>query len=368
MGLHRSTPGDKTLDMGMTARRAATVTLVALSIVVAALALWKIKAVIALIFLGFIIAAAMRPGVEWLHRRARLPRTLGVLLHYLVLLGLIALLLWLVVPRALSQVEQAVGNVPTSQSALQHQANHSTGIKHEILVAVQKQLKRLPSATALLHRALSVGKKAFEVLIAIFFTFAVAAYWIFDRDRAIALVQSLVPRKHRRITRDTWLLIDLKLGAFVRGELLLIALVALVLSFAFWLDGEPYWLLLGVFAGIVEIVPVIGPLAAGVLAIGVGLTVDWQTAAGAGIAVTAVRQIEDYAIVPRVLGHAVGLRPLVVLVSVVVAGVLLGGFYVLLAIPLAAVLATLIDVVIRDADPAKEDVPMLLFPAKDAER
>jgi predicted PurR-regulated permease PerM len=368
MGLHRSTRGQIFLDMGTTARRAATATLVALSIVVAALALWKIKAVIALLFLGFIIAAAMRPGVDWLNRRARIPRGAGVLLHYLALLGAIGLFLWLVVPPALNQVGQAIGNVPTTSSQLQHQANHSTGIKHEILVGVQKQLKRLPTGTNLLHRAVTVTKTAFEVIIGIFFMFAVAAYWIFERDRAIALVQSLVPRRHRRVTRDTWLLIDDKLGAFVRGEIVLIVLVALVLSFAFWLDGEPYWILLGSFAGIVEIVPVIGPLVAGALAVGVGFTVGWPTAVGAAIAVLVLRQLEDLLVAPRVLGHAVGLSPLVVLVSVTAVGLLLGSFYVLLAIPIAAVLGTLIDVVLRDTDPAKEDVPTLLFPAKDAER
>jgi predicted PurR-regulated permease PerM len=68
-----------------------------------------------------------------------------------------------------------------------------------------------------------------------------------------------------------------------------------------------------------------------------------------------------------VLGHAVGLSPLVVLVSVTAIGILLGGFYVLLAIPIAAVLSTLVDVVLRGADPAEEDVPPLLFPAQDAE-
>ena len=66
-----------------------------------------------------------------------------------------------------------------------------------------------------------------------------------------------------------------------------------------------------------------------------------------------MRQLEDYVVVPRVLGHAVGLSPLVVLVSVTSVGILLGGFYVLLAIPIAAVLATLVDVVLRDVDPAR---------------
>jgi predicted PurR-regulated permease PerM len=108
---------------------------------------------------------------------------------------------------------------------------------------------------------------------------------------------------------------------------------------------------------------VIGPLVAGVLAVGVGLTESWHVALFAGLIVLAVRQLEDYLIVPRVLGHAVGLSPLVVLVSVTSVGILLGGFYVLLAIPIAAVLATLVDVVLRNVDPAAEEVPALMFTA-----
>jgi predicted PurR-regulated permease PerM len=342
--------------MGSTARRAAVATLVALAIVVGALALWKIKVVIALVFLGFIVAAAMRPGIDWLDRRARIPRGFGVLIHYVVLLGLVALALWLLVPRAIDQVQQA-----TSGKALHRQTVHSSGIKHQLLSGLEKRLKRLPSGGRLVHPALEVTKTAFEVLIGIFFVFAVAAYWIFERDKAIAVVQSMVPRRHRRVTRDTWVLIDQKLGAFVRGQLILIVFVAVLLSAGFRAISLPYWLLIGPFAGIVEIIPVIGPLAAGALAVGVGLTQSPLKAVAAAAVVFAVRMLEDYAVVPKVLGHATGLSPLVVLISVTAIGILLGGFYVLLAIPVAAVLATLVDVVVRDVDPAEEDVPTVLF-------
>jgi predicted PurR-regulated permease PerM len=344
--------------MGTTARRAAVATLVVLGVVIAALALWKIKVVVALLFSGFIIAAAMRPSVEWLDRRARIPRPAGVLLHYLVLVGLIALGLWLLVPRAIDQVQQA-----TSGNTLHHAASHSTGIKHQILSSLDKRLRRLPSGSKLIHPALEVTKTAFEVLVGIFFMFAVAAYWIFERDRTIALVQSMSPRKHRRVVRDTWVLIDQKLGSFVRGELILVVFVAVLLSTGFFAIGLPYWLLIGGFAGLVELVPVIGPLAAGALAVGVGATQSWHMALFAGLIVLAVRQFEDYVVVPKVLGHATGLSPLVVLFSVTAIGILLGGAYVLLAIPIAAVLVTLVDVVVRDVDPAEQEVPPVLFAA-----
>jgi predicted PurR-regulated permease PerM len=77
--------------------------------------------------------------------------------------------------------------------------------------------------------------------------------------------------------------------------------------------------------------------------------------------------LEDYLIVPKVLGEAVGLSPLLVLISVTAVGILFGGFAIVLAVPLVAVLVTVLDVVVRDVDPAEEDVPTVLFPAKDAE-
>ncbi len=140
-----------------------------------------------------------------------------------------------------------------------------------------------------------------------------------------------------------------------------------MLSTAFWAIGLPFWLLVGVFAGVVELVPVIGPLAAGALAVGVGLTESVGVAIAAGLAVLVVRLLEDYIVIPRVLGDAVGLSPLIVLVSVAGSAVLFGGFAVLLAIPLAAVAATLVDVVVLEKNPAEEEVPTVLFPAKDAE-
>jgi len=353
--------------VGDVARKTAVATLVVLGIVALALAFWKLRVLLSLFFLGLVIAAAMRPGIEWLHER-RVPRGIGLAIHYLALIGVVAFLLWLVVPRAVTQVGDALGgSVPTSTKELNTATRNSTGIKHTILRAVQKRLEKLPTAGSAVHASLSVTKAAFEVLIGIFFTFAVAAYWIFERDRTRRVVLSMLARERRRTVRDTWDLIDAKLGAFVRGELVLIAFVGTVLSLAFWAIGVPFWLLLGIFAGIVEIVPVIGPLLAGAVAVAVGLTVSWQVALGAGLAVLGVRLLEDYIVVPRVLGHAVGISPLVVLVSVTAIGLLLGGVYVLLAVPIAAVLVTLVDVIVRDKDPADEDVPTLLFPAKDAE-
>jgi predicted PurR-regulated permease PerM len=350
--------------MTATARRAAVSTLVAGGLIVLALALWKLRLVLALLFFALIIAAAMRPGIEWLAAH-RVPRPAGLALHYLSFLAVIAVGLTLAVPRALDQVNVALS--PSGKAQIARQARNSTGIKHEVLVAVQKHLKHLPTKDKLVKPAAQIGVTAFEVVVGIFFTFAAAAYWIFERDKAIDLVCSLLPRPRRKLIRDTWDLIDAKLGAFVRGQALLILLVGTALSLLFWAIGEPYWLLVGAFAGLVEIIPVIGPLVAGGLAVAVGFTASVHVAILAAVCVLIVRLCEDYLVMPRLLGDAVGLSPLLVLVSVTGMAILFSGWAVLFAVPLAAVLVTVFDVVIRDVDPAEEDVPTVIFSARESE-
>lgn len=350
--------------MKATAERVALSTLIVIAIVALALALWKLKLVLALIFLAFILAAALRPGIDRLGR-AGVPRGLGLAIHYLAIAGLLTVALWFVVPRAVDQVQNALGG--STQAQIHQEAANSKGIKHEVLTAIDKRLREVPKASEVLHPAVEITLKVFEVVLGLFFVLASAAYWIFERDRAVDFVTSFIPRPRRKKVRDTWDLIDLKLGAFVRGQALLIVLVGTVLSGAFWAIGLPYFILIGAFAGLVEIVPVIGPIAAGTLAVAVGATESWHMALAAGICVLGVRLLEDYLVVPKVLGEAVGLSPLLVLVSVTAVGILFGGFAVILAVPLVAVLVTLLDVVVRDVDPAEEDVPTVLFPAKDAE-
>ena len=352
--------------MAATAQRAAIATLVAGSVIVLALALWKLKLLIALVFLAFIIAAAMRPGVDALRRR-RVPRALGITIHYVGLSALVTLLLWIAVPRATDQIQRAIDELPTTRTELDAAADTSSGWEHDVLVGIQERLERLPPAEDLIDPALEFTQLGFEIVIGIFFVLASAAYWIFERDRAVSLVTSLLPRPRRKVVRDTWDLIDAKLGAYVRGQMLLILLVGTILSLAFLAIGLPYWLLVGAFAGVVELIPVIGPLAAGAVAVSVGLTVSWELAALAALIVFVVRMLEDYLVIPHVLGEAVGLSPLLVLFAVAGVAILFGGFAVLLAIPIAAVIATLVDVILLNKDPADEEVPTVIFPAKDAE-
>jgi len=346
------------------ARKTFVVTSVAVLTLAAFIALWKLKVLVALLFLSFMLASAMRPGVERM-ARFRVPRIGGVLAHYAVVAGLIAIFLWLVVPNLLHQVEHAIGSVPQTRQHLKQAASQSTGIKHDLLVGLQNELKKLPKAGGVVHAAVDAGRKAVEIFVGIFFVLAAAAYWIYERERAEDLLVGLLPDARRKTVRDTWDLVELTLGAYVRASLLLIGFVATVLSCAFWAIGLPYWMLLGVLCGILEIIPIVGPLLAGVAAVGVALTVSIEAAVLTAIAVYGLRLLQDYLIQPKVMGNTVGIAPLGVLVIVTAVGLLLGAAFVPLAVPITAVAATLVDVLVRGKAPGSQEVPTVLFGSGD---
>ena len=325
---------------------------VALAVLAVALAVWEGRTVVLLLFLAYTLGAAVRPGVDALARHG-VPRALGVAAHALVAAAFVGALLVLFVPVLLDQTRDAVTSVPTA-------SNSGSGtvdtMKRQALVGLEQRLSHVSSP----GDALAAATETLTVLAAIAFTLASAAYWVVERDRLVNLVLALVPHRRRRTVRDTWLLVDLKLGAVIRTKLLLIVLTATVLSALFWLIGLPYFLVVGAFAGVVEIVPVIGPLLAGVVAVTVGLSVSWKLAVAAGVVVYGFRVLQDYVVNPRLFGRAVHLPPLAVLLAVSAVALLLGPWWVPLAIPLTAIVSTLLEVAVWDKDPAEQQVPRVL--------
>ena len=148
----------------------------------------------------------------------------------------------------------------------------------------------------------------------------------------------------RRVVLDTWLEVEQRLGAYLRGVSIMVLLVSTVLSVSYFLLGVPYPLLLGPFSGVIEIVAIVGPLLAAVAAIGVALTVSVRLALETALVFIGFRLIQDYLINPRVIGGAVGLPPLLVLLSASTVGVVLGPAAVALATPLAAIGFTVAEV------------------------
>jgi predicted PurR-regulated permease PerM len=323
--------------------RVAKATAAALAVAAFAFGIWQVRSVLILLLLSITFAAAIRPGVEWLGRH-RVPQSVGILLHFLVVGAAVALLLWLVVPPALEQIGHALGHGAGTGGA------HPTGIGDRALVWVQGHLDRLPSASALVHPVATYGHKAGEAVVAVFFTIAATWYCVSERDSIMALLTALAPESKREKARETYLAIDNRLGAYTRLRFLMVFAVGAVLSAGFYVIGLKYWLLVGAFVGLIEIVPMIGPLVGSILVLAVGLPQSLHVAGLSLLWLVVVREFQNYVVNPRI-GKTVGLSPLVTLLCVSIVGVLFGGLAVILAVPITSAVATLIDVLVLGHDP-----------------
>ncbi len=176
-------------------------------------------------------------------------------------------------------------------------------------------------------------------------------YWLNYRALAVQSVALLLPLDYRADAIDLLNQIEAKLGAFVRGLVLLGLVIAVLSGLGFLLVGLPYAVTIAVIAGLLEAVPYVGPFLTMALAGVVGLSVS-PTMALLAIGIASIVQvIESTIIVPRVMDRAVGVRPVVTLLALAIFELLFGLLGALLAVPLAAVFQVLLDRFVLSATP-----------------
>lgn len=309
-------------------------------VAVAALGLWRVREVIILLLLSLTLAAAMRPGVDAL-RRHGVPHVLAIAIFFVLVLGGLGLFCWFAIPPAVNQAREALAQPSVGGS----------GLRHTVLVWVQKELHRLPSGASVIHPIATYGKQATGIVAALFFTLAATWYWISDGPRMLEAVISRVSPPSAGRVRQTALAIERRLGNYTRLMFLMILLVGVALSIGLYAVGLHYWLLVAGSVSILEVIPVIGPVL-GVAIVGVvGFSQSVHVMVLALVVVIGFRQIQDYVINPHVMGHSVGFTPLVTLTTVAVVGLLFGAFAVILAIPVTSAVATAIDVLVLGHEP-----------------
>ena len=346
-------PGASRPDVAITAAKAA-----AGAILVAAIAfgLWRVRDIIVLLLLALTFAAAIRPGVEWLHTR-RVPEPLAIFCFFLLGIGTLVLFFWAAVPPAVHQLGHALAQPAAGPSTVEQ----STGIRHDVLVWVDQHLHDLPSGTAIFHPIAAYGHKATDAIVAVFFTLTATWFWVSERDSMIKLLVRLAPEAKRDNARRTYLEIDRRLGSYTRLRFLMVFAIGAVLAAGFYLVGLDYWLLVGGAVSMFLIIPVIGPLLGVLLILAVGLPESVHTAVLAIVVLVVVREFQSYVINPHVMGRSVGLSPLVTLVTVSVVGLLFGALAVILAIPAVSAAATIIDVLVLGHEPPASPPPRRKF-------
>lgn len=320
------------IGMGAAAGVAVTVGVVAMLVTV--------RDVLVLIGLALFLAVGLEPAVSFLARH-KFPRWAAVATVLVAALAVVGGFLAAAIPPVVRQASLFVTQAPSMLTRLQRH-NSLLGQLTE-RVHLQQRLQQVlgGDSSSLFSGLLGAGQVVFSALASALIVVVLTVYFVADLPRIRATLYRLVPHSRRPRTILLGDEIFAKIGGYVLGNLL-ISLIAGALSFTFLtIFGVPYALLLSIFVAILDLLPVIGSTIAGVVVCLVALSVSLPACLATIGFFLLYRLVEDYLLVPRIIGRVLKVPALVTVVAVLVGGALLGIVGALIAIPAAAALLLL---------------------------
>ena len=297
--------------------------------------LYLIRDILLIVVVSVIIAAAATGPVNWLQNR-RVPRFLGVLFIYLLFFLLLASVIALVFPPLAEQIRQLSSNFP--------------GILDKINLNLEEWRSGYQIEGNLGSFLSQIGNKISESTASVFSTIVglfggilsaavilVISFYLTVQEKGIKkFFISLTPQNHQQYVSGLIERIEVKMGGWLRGQLLIMLIVGLLVYLGLALLGVKYALTLALIAGILEIVPYLGPILAAVPAVILAFLQAPLLGLLAFILYVVVQQLENYIIFPQVMKKTVGLNPIIIIIVMLVGAKLAGVLGIVLAVPLTA--------------------------------
>ena len=329
-----------------------SLTLFKIILIIAALLLvYFIRDAILIIFVSFILASAFTPWLDWMQKH-KIPRALGVLIIYLCLFSIIFGAAYLIIPPIVTEINELTKSFPAYYEKLSSnwQSFQTFSESHQWSKNVQSSLEGIQSSLGLAAGNIFTTIFSFFGGIFSFFIILVLTFYMAIDDQGIKkAIRSILPINYQPYSMHLLNRVQEKIGMWLRGQILLSLIIFAVSWIALSILGIKYALVLAVFAGVTEIIPVLGPFIGAVPAVFVAFTQSPLLGIITIVLYLVIQQAENYFLVPKVMQRAVGLNPIVIIIAMMIGAKLAGILGVLLAIPVA----TAIGVIIGDIFKAK---------------
>lgn len=326
--------------------------------------LYRLRGVVFLFFVAIVLGTAIRPGVEWLRRRG-ISRRSGIILIYLLIIGVLVGLLALTFPFLADQATQFSQSLPEYYGAVR-QALMTSGNR-----LLQNIGWRLPTLASLFGSTQPTTEEVFDrVTQTLFYTnmvvrgilsiaaiFLLAYYWTQESNLVVRTLLRFVPPSRRNDIREFVNLAETKMGGYIRGQGILSLTVGVGAFIAYSLIGLPFAFILALIAGIMEMVPIFGPILGAIPALLVAVSTDPGKAIWVLVATAVIQLLENAWLVPRIMKDSMGINPIIILLSLVAFSSVFGFPGALLALPLAALIQLIINRVVHAADEANGHIP-----------
>ena len=317
--------------------------------------LWAARSALMLIYVSAIIAMGFSPLVSIMEhptsRRHRpgVPRTLAILALYLAIVLAAAVVALTVVPPLLDQAGELWARTPQAFNDLQRLLIRAKLMTHR--VTLQEAVQNAPAGSGgnavntVLVAIWSVVGGVFGIVTILILSF----YFLVEAPGLLDHITRLVPAQTRGHFAAISQEIVKKVSSWLRAQFILAGLMGTFAAIGLGLMGVPYFYVIALIAAVGETIPIVGPIAAGISAVGVALTASPRLAAMAGVYFLVLHQLEANILVPKIMERRVGVSPVTVIVALLIGGELWGLVGAILAIPTAAILSVIVAELTVDA-------------------
>lgn len=318
------------------------------ALLVALVVLFLLRDFLGAFVLGAVIAFLIQPAVNRLHA-VGIPRPIGIAIVFVVIIIALAGLVLLIVPLGVSEVNQLQVQAPTLAATAQQKLNGLQPIK---VFGIDVDFKAM-TETINAHlreyllgqfgNAVTIGLTALTTILQLLLMFIVAFLLALEAPAVRRDLRRFVPNDYRTDFDQIWRQVRKMLYAYIRGQLIVAALIGLFCGIACAAIGLPDPVALGLIAGITALIPYLGPFIGAVPAILVGLSQEPSKALLIALLYVLISNVFLNIVYPKIVGDAVRLPPILVIVALI-AGFSWGGILgMFVAIPIAATLRILFD-------------------------
>lgn len=288
--------------------------------------LYYVRTILGMLFAAVIIMAAINPGVKKLEKNFKLPRVLGIVLMYALVISILAGVIALIVPPLVVELTNL-----TKVIDLGPVQNYVKDFKFG-LTEVSGIVSSLGGSVTTL---LAVVNSTFSTLFTIFTVVVMSVYLLVDRENLYKKISWFTKdSSHLKIADKFVDDLEIQLGGWIRGQLILMTVIGVVIYFGLTLLGIPYALPLAVLAGFLEILPNLGPTIAAVPSIILAFIYGgWLFAGATTLFYIIVQQLENNLIVPKIMKENADVNPLATIITILI-GLKIGGIIgALLSVP-----------------------------------
>lgn len=324
-------------------------TISVLKILLLLLVLWflyLVRDILVLILLAVFLSTIFEPFVNFLNKR-KVPRSLAVILIYVILILVVGSMLYILIPPLIEQASQLASSFPIYWEKVLEEFDSFRVYSESrgLFSNLNETLQNLKTTfTPSFGNIFSLFSSVFGNVISFIIVMVLTFYFLLNQDAIKKTFKAVTPGKYRPYLTDVISRVQQRLSAWLRGELILGLIIGCLTLIGLWILGIKYFLVLALVAGILELVPYVGPVLGAIPAVLLAFTQSPFKALAVLIMYWLIQQMENHLIVPKVMQKAVGLNPIVIIIVILIGARLMGFVGVLLAVPTAAA----VSVVIKD--------------------